>query len=80
MLTTCGGTARQNCTYIKNPNHPSAETETSACSFNIAKCDSTVCDFRLDFEQFSTNGPADTIETDGGRCQDVLNIQTVGYV
>ena len=31
-----------------------------------------VCDFRLDFERFTTNGPAATDETDGGLCQDML--------
>ena len=31
-----------------------------------------VCDFRLDFERFTTNGPAATDETSGGLCQDML--------
>ena len=33
-----------------------------------------VCDLRLDFERFTTLGPADTVETDGGKCQDILTI------
>ena len=39
-----------------------------------------VCDFRLDFETFSTNGPADTEETDGGVCQDMLTATTVNQL
>ena len=35
-----------------------------------------VCDFRLDFEQFTTNAPADTDEANGGLCQDILTIST----
>ena len=31
-----------------------------------------MCDLRLDFERFTTNGPADTAETSGGLCQDIL--------
>ena len=27
-----------------------------------------MCDFRLDFDQFTINGPADTAELDGGGC------------
>ena len=36
-----------------------------------------VCDFRLDFDTFTTNGPVDTTETNGGECQDSLTITTV---
>ena len=38
-----------------------------------------VCSFRLDFEQFTTNGPADTSETGGGACQDTLTTTVVSY-
>ena len=37
---------------------------------------SAVCDLRLDFEQFNTNAPSATDETDGGICQDILSIST----
>ena len=36
-----------------------------------------VCDFRLDFDTFTTNGPASTEEVNGGECQDSLTISTV---
>ena len=35
-----------------------------------------VCQFRLDFENFLINGPADTSETGGGACQDSLTTTT----
>ena len=40
MVSTCATTVSQNCSYIKNPNYPSAYTDTTACSFTIAKCSS----------------------------------------
>ena len=72
MTSTCSTTVSQNCSYIKNPGYPSAYTSTSSCQFTIDKCDSSVCDLRLDFERFTTNGPAPTDETSGGLCQDIL--------
>ena len=33
---------------------------------------------RLDFEQFTTLGPADTVETNGGACVDSFTV-TVSY-
>ena len=33
---------------------------------------------RLDFEQFTTLGPADTVETNGGACVDTFTV-TVSY-
>ena len=67
--STCGTSVSQNCSYIRNPNHPSAYTSTSNCQFTIYKCDSSVCDFRLDFDQYLTNAPSATDETSGGICQ-----------
>ena len=31
----------------------------------------------MDFDTFTTNGPVDTSETNGGECQDSLTISTV---
>lgn len=39
MTSTCGATVSQNCSYIKNPNFPSAYTSTTSCTFTINKCD-----------------------------------------
>jgi len=65
-----------NCSYIKNPGFPTAFSSTSSCSYTINKCDSSVCDVRLDFEQFTTNAPSLTTEASGGLCQDILTIST----
>merc|ERR1712156_850825 len=86
MTSTCGAAVNVNCSYIKNPGFPAAFTSTSSCSYTINKCDSSVCDVRLDFEQFTTNAPASTEEDGGlgdpdmtpagGICQDILTIST----
>ena len=40
MVSTCGSTISQNCSYIKNPGFPTAYTSTTQCSYTIQKCDS----------------------------------------
>jgi len=76
MTSTCGDAVNINCSYIKNPGFPSPYTSTSGCSYTINKCDQSVCDVRLDFEQFTTNEPGLNTEADGGLCQDILTITT----
>merc|ERR1712226_235180 len=86
-ISSSGGTVSQNCTYIRNPNFPSAYTTTSAgqVSYTVTKCSSDVCSLRLDFEQFTIQGTGNTVEaaTDaagafsadtGGGCLDELSI------
>ena len=34
----------------------------------------------MDFDTFTLNGPSDTSETDGGKCQDSLTITTVNII
>ena len=34
-----GGIISQNCSYIRNPNYPSAYEDSSSLSFTIQKCD-----------------------------------------
>ena len=43
---------------------------------NMYQFFAAVCQFRLDFENFLINGPADTSETGGGACQDSLTTTT----
>nr|XP_040574106.1 uncharacterized protein LOC121123088 [Lepeophtheirus salmonis] len=74
MITSCGGTVTQNCSYIKNPNFPSPYTDTTACRYTVNKCAVNVCDLRLDFEMFSTSGPSATSEAAGGACVDMLTV------
>ena len=46
MVTACGSTISQNCSYIKNPGYPNAYTDTTACSYTISKCDCCKNDFQ----------------------------------
>ena len=56
--------------HIQNPSFPSAYSSQTALTYTINKCSSDVCSVRLDFESFTIEGPADTIETGGGACMD----------
>jgi len=71
-VQTASQEINQNCTYIQNPGFPSAYTETTALTYTIRKCADDVCAVRLDFETFTTQGPADTEEISGGVCVDSL--------
>ena len=44
------------------------------CRFEFEKTKTELFIFRLDFEQFTTLGPADTEETTGGACQDTFMV------
>merc|ERR1711884_915270 len=57
ITSTSGATVSQNCSYIQNPNFPSAYASETAISFTVTKCSSDVCALRLDFETFTTAGP-----------------------
>merc|ERR1719412_1095769 len=52
----------QNCSYIQNPNFPSAYGSTSTIAWQINKCATNICTLRLDFETFTTTGPTSTID------------------
>jgi len=70
LESVCGESVQENCTYIRNPGFPEAAEDISTCKFTVQKCDEGVCALRLDFEAFTIEGPADTIETGGGACVD----------
>merc|ERR1719262_1847959 len=53
-------TISQNCSYIQNPNFPSAYGSTSTIAWQINKCATNICTMRLDFETFTTAGPTVT--------------------
>ena len=64
--------------HLLNFSFPSVYSETSSLTYTINKCSSEVCAVRLDFETFTTKGPADTIETNGGACQDSFVVRGTG--
>eukprot|EP00095_Tigriopus_kingsejongensis_P003080 maker-scaffold664_size116482-snap-gene-0.22 protein:Tk03080 transcript:maker-scaffold664_size116482-snap-gene-0.22-mRNA-1 annotation:"hypothetical protein SINV_00302" len=84
LVSTSGATVRQNCTYIRNPNFPNSYDGTSQVSYNIQKCDRSVCSLRLDFESFTIQGTGNTAEVDsalvpldpGGVCLDTFDVST----
>ncbi|TRY79085.1 hypothetical protein TCAL_13398, partial [Tigriopus californicus] len=78
-----GATVAQNCTYLRNPSFPNAYAETSQVSYNIQKCDRSVCRLRLDFESFTILGTGNTLEfvdetNQGGTCLDMFTISEAG--
>jgi len=56
---TCGGEVAQNVQYVESPNYPSAApTSTSGCKFTVAKCDTGVCQYKIDFVDVVLSDPA----------------------
>eukprot|EP00095_Tigriopus_kingsejongensis_P007395 maker-scaffold112_size353035-snap-gene-1.17 protein:Tk07395 transcript:maker-scaffold112_size353035-snap-gene-1.17-mRNA-1 annotation:"hypothetical protein X777_11818" len=72
-----GGSTSQNCSYLRNPNYPSALVANDATGFQytIHKCSCNVCYLRLDFISFTIQGLADTLELMGGMCLDSLQVE-----
>jgi len=56
VANTCGSTVNQNNSYIQSPNYPAASS-TGMCMFNIEKCDSNICQYKLTFEDFMLSAP-----------------------
>ena len=66
IVTATSTTINENCTYIQNPSFPSVYADTTSLTYTINKCSDTVCNVRLDFETFTTKGPAATTEDAAG--------------
>ncbi|KAJ8975888.1 hypothetical protein NQ317_011359, partial [Molorchus minor] len=56
---TCGETSTLNNTYFVSPGFPNAYTDSSLCSFTIQKCNSGICQVRIDFLALSLAQPDD---------------------
>merc|ERR1719433_419294 len=81
----CGGTAKENCTYIRNADWPNAltgEPDSLTCDFTINKCVEEVCSLRLDFNTFDIQaGTGGTTGAGGAQdttsaCQDTFAVTT----
>ncbi|XP_064215815.1 uncharacterized protein LOC662365 [Tribolium castaneum] len=46
---TCGGNSSYNNTYFTNRGFPNTVSNSSSCTFTIKKCNSDICQVRLDF-------------------------------
>jgi len=47
-LDECNGTVSEDNTYIQSPDYPNA-APVGMCMFNIGKCDSGICQFKIEF-------------------------------
>ncbi|XP_018563924.1 uncharacterized protein LOC108905523 [Anoplophora glabripennis] len=56
---TCGETSSLNNTYFVSPGFPTAYTNTSICTFTISRCNSDICQVRIDFLSFNLAQPND---------------------
>jgi len=55
--STCGSTVGQLVSYIESPNYPNP-APMGMCMFNIAKCDSNVCQYKIQFEDVMLGAPS----------------------
>lgn len=75
-VSSASSTINQNNTYIQNPSFPAVYTATTSLSYKVQKAVSSVCWLRLDFETFTTLGPANSEEVGGGVCRDTFKVVT----
>jgi len=54
---TCGATVAQPVSYIESVNYP-ASAPAGPCKYNIGKCDSGVCQYKILFEDVMLSAPA----------------------
>ena len=53
----CDSTVTENNTYIQSADYPAA-APAGMCMYNLNKCDSNICQFRLEFEDVEMGAPA----------------------
>jgi len=56
-VSACSGTVTQNNTYITSPDYP-APAPVGMCMYTLNKCDSNICQFRIEFEDVMISDPA----------------------
>lgn len=56
VANTCGSMVDQNNAYIQSPSYPGA-SPAGMCMFEIKKCDSDICQYKLTFEDVMLSGP-----------------------
>ncbi|GFG39627.1 hypothetical protein Cfor_02901, partial [Coptotermes formosanus] len=57
---TCGSSTNLNCTYFTNPGFPGMYTGSGQCNIMVSKCNSNICQLRIDFLAFTLSGPNPT--------------------
>ncbi|CAK9801472.1 hypothetical protein ANTQUA_LOCUS2856 [Anthophora quadrimaculata] len=54
---TCGSTTNVNNTYFTNPEYPTTYEGQGRCTITVQRCNSNICQLRLDFLEFSLASP-----------------------
>lgn len=54
---TCGGTVSQLVSYVESPNYPNP-APTGMCMFTLPKCDKTICQYKIQYEDVVLSNPA----------------------
>ncbi|XP_054014781.1 uncharacterized protein LOC128895856 [Hylaeus anthracinus] len=54
---TCGSTTNVNNTYFTNPEYPTTYDGTGRCTITVNRCNSNICQLRLDFLEFNLASP-----------------------
>ena len=72
LVSTCGSTLDQNCTYIQNPSYPSSYSTSGTCEYAVTPLNSEICQIRLDMDAFDLTETSTT-----GVCVDSFDV-TVG--
>lgn len=62
VTATCGQQFSQNCTYFD-----SSTVSTGSCAATICKCNTNVCQMRLDFNTFTITGPSTSTTSIGSQ-------------
>ena len=68
LVSTCGSSVSQNCTYIQNPSYPSSYTTAGSCEYSVNPLSSDICQLRLDFDNF------DNTDDNDGTCTDSFTV------
>lgn len=55
-ISECDGVVTEDNTYITNPDYPNP-SPAGMCMFSVNKCDSGICQFRIEFEDVMLSGP-----------------------
>jgi len=52
LVSACGSSFSENCTYIQNPGWSGAYTTTATCSYTFKPKSANICQLRIDFDKF----------------------------
>merc|ERR1719414_2094292 len=68
LVSSCGSTVSENCTYIQNPSYPASYSTTGDCSYTVNPLSSDICQLRLDLDNL------DIVNAIPGACTDSFQL------